>query len=269
MSDTKQAARRAEDSTLVERLGRVGLTARGVVWLVIGLLALQVALGGQAKADKSGALQAIAGKPFGELLLVVLVAGFLSYAVWQGLRAAVGIRDEDDEKKRAAKRFGALCRAVLYAGLAVSTLRFLANGQSGGDKTQPLTARLMQHTGGRSLVFLVGVGLIIGGLYLVGVALRQKFEDRIKQYELPDGMRPVAKVVGTAGYMGRGLVVVLIGSFIVKAAVQFDPAEAKGLDAALKSLAQEGYGQGLLLLAALGLLAFALWSFIEAAYRKF
>jgi hypothetical protein len=268
MSDTKQAARRAESSTLVKRLGRAGLASRGIVWLVIGLLTLQIALGGRAQADKNGALQTIAGQPFGELLLAVLAVGFLAYAVWQGLEAAAGLRDEADDKKRAAKRFGALCRAVVYAALAFSTVRFLVNGQSGGDKTQPLTARLMQHAGGRTLVFLVGAGLIIGGLCVVGFAVKQKFEDKVKQYEMPDSMRPLAKVIGTAGFIGHGLVFVLIGSFIVKAAVEFDPNQAKGLDAALKALAQEAYGKALLVLAALGLLAFALWSCIEARYRK-
>src|SRR3954447_4744351 len=104
MTDVKEAARDAardaEDSTTVEWLARLGLASRGVIWLVVGLLAVQVALGNNTQADKNGALRAIADKPLGELLLVVLAIGFLGYAAWRLLEGAVGHRDESDDKKR-------------------------------------------------------------------------------------------------------------------------------------------------------------------------
>lgn len=266
-SDAKQAARQAHDSKTVDVLARLGLASRGAVWLVIGLLAVSVALGNQEKTDRNGALGAIAAKPFGELLLVVLVIGFLGYAAWRGLSAAVGHRDETDENKRWRKRFVSLTRALLYTGFAVSTAKFLVAG-GGGDKTEPLTARVMKESGGRVLILVVGVVVLVIGLVTAVRGAMRKQEDRLEGYRVPAALRTPVTVVGVVGLIGRGLVIALIGGFLVKAAAQFDPKQAKGLDAALKTLAEQAYGRGLLLVAAIALVAFALWSFAEAAYRE-
>ena len=116
MSDTKQAARKAEDSDVVSGLARLGLVSRGIVWLVVGFLALQVAFGSQAQADKNGAFDTIKDKPLGSLLLVVLAAGFLGYAAWRLLEGAVGHRDEDGVK-RWLKRGSSGFRGLIYLGL--------------------------------------------------------------------------------------------------------------------------------------------------------
>lgn len=266
MTDVKEAAKEAEGSTTVSWLARLGLASRGVVWLVVGLLAVQVALGSNAKADKNGALRAIADRPFGEGLLVLLVIGFLGYAVWRLLEGAVGHRDQDGAK-RWGKRVASLFRGGVYLVLAATTAKFLISG-GGNDKTQPLTARVMSHTGGRTLVLVTGAAIAVGGLVMAVRGLQQKFEELIEGWKVPDGLRPVVKVLGTAGLVSRGLVFTLIGAFLVDAAVRFDPGAAKGLDASLKTVAGQPFGRVLLLAAAVGLLAFALWSFVEARYRK-
>ncbi|MCU1673267.1 MAG: putative integral rane protein [Frankiales bacterium] len=266
MGETKQAARKAEDSESVEWLARLGLVSRGLVWLIIGALAVQVALGGNDRVDKNGALRAIKDKPFGELLLVVLAIGFLGYAAWRLLEGAVGHRDQEEGRKRWTKRGSSLFRGGIYLFLAASTAKYAFSG-GGNDKTQPVTARVMSHTGGRTLVFLVGAGIVVGGLAMVVRAFRQKFEDNLETGQMPGWLRSATSVVGTAGLAARGLVFVLIGGFLVKAAVQFDPKKAKGLDASLKTLAQQPFGKSMLLVGAVGLLAFSLWSFIEARYR--
>ena len=264
-SQTKSTARRAENSTSVDRLARFGLACRGLVWLIVGMLAFDAAIGGRAKADRNGALAVIKEQPFGEVLLAVLVAGFLGYAAWRLLQASVGHREEEDDKKRWGKRGASLFRAVLYAGLAVSTLRFLISS-AGTDKTKPVTARVMAHSGGALLVGLVGAGLVVGGLVMAVRGLKQDFDRKLKP--VPGGFRTPVNVVGTVGLAGRGMVFALIGWFLVDAAISFDPNKAKGLDAALKTLAQEPFGQLLLVIAAVGLLAFGAWSFVEARYRK-
>lgn len=266
MGDTKQAARRAEDSKAVEWLARLGLVSRGIVWLTVGLLAAQVALGRSKKADKNGALQSIADKPFGHVLLVVLVIGFFGYAAWRLLEAAVG-HTEEEGRKRWTKRGTSLFRGLVYLGLAISTLKFLISG-GGNDKTASTTARVMKATGGRELVFVVGIGVIIGGLAMVVRAFRQKFEDKLDMGAMPSWLRSATSVLGTTGIAARGLVFALIGGFLVDAAVRFDPKKAKGLDASLKTVAHQPFGKVVLFAAALGLLAFSLWSFIEARYRK-
>jgi hypothetical protein len=239
------------------------------VWLVIGLLALRTALGHGARTDRQGALRALADEPFGEVLLVVLVIGFAGYAAWRALAAAVGHRDEQDQRKRAGKRVASGARALLYASFAVSTASFLLHGQQAkGDKTAPLTARVMQHTGGRTLVLLVGVAVVVTGLAMAVRAVKGKHDDQLDTGRMPHRLRDAASTVGAVGVGGRGLVVVLIGAFLVKAAVQFRPKEAKGLDASLQSLSQQPFGKVLLLLVVLALLAYAVWSFVEAAYRR-
>jgi hypothetical protein len=267
MGETEQLARRVESSDAVEWLARLGLGSRGVIWLVVGLLAVQVALGDNTEADKNGALRAIADKPFGHLLLVVLILGFFGYAAWRLLEGAVGHRDQDEGLKRWSKRGASLFRGAVYLGLAISTLRFVANG-GGGDKTQPLTARVMSATGGRTLVFLVGAGIFVGGVAMAVRAFRQKFEDDLNTGQMSEALLAATKAIGTAGLASRGFVFGLIGWFLIDAAVRFNPDQAKGLDASLKTVAHQPFGRVLLFVAAVGLLAFAIWSFIEARYRK-
>lgn len=266
MTEVKDVAREAQDSTAVSWLARLGLFSRGVVWLVVGLLAGQVALGDNKQADKNGALRAIADQPLGKVLLVLLVIGFVGYAAWRLLEGAVGHRDDDGAKKW-GKRLASLFRGGVYLFLAASTATFLLRG-GGNDKTQSTTARVMAHTGGQTLVFVVGAGLVVGGLVMAFRGVKQKFEELIEGWKMPDGMRKLTKAVGTTGLVSRGLVFALIGAFLVDAAVRFDPHKAKGLDASLKTVAHQPFGRVLLIAAALGLVAFALWSFIEARYRK-
>jgi hypothetical protein len=267
MGEAKQAAKKAENSDTVEWLARLGLFARGVIWLMVGVLAAQVALGSQKRADKNGALAAIKDKPFGEVLLLVLAVGFLGYAAWRLLEGSVGHRDEDDDRKRWGKRLASLFRGGVYLFLAGSTAKFLFSG-GGNDKTKPLTARVMSHTGGRTLVLLIGAGLVVGGLGMAFRGLRQKFEDLVDEGRMPEPVRAATHVVGTVGLVSRGLVFALVGWFLVDAAVRFQPDDAKGLDASLKTLAHHAYGRGALFVGAVGLLAFAAWSFVEATYRK-
>lgn len=265
--EAKSAARQVEDSKPVAVLARCGFAARGLVYIVIGLLALQVAVQGRGKADRNGALAAIKDKPFGGTLLVVLAIAFAGYACWRLLEGIVGHRDEDAGMGRTAKRLSSLARAVLYSFFTVSTLRFLASGPA-KDKTKPFTARALAAPGGQVLVALLGLAIIGGGLYAVYRGVRSKFLKHLELGTASSTTKKVVKRLGVAGLVGRGLVLCLIGGFLFEAAVTFDPNKAKGLDAVLKTLAAEPYGQFLLLGAVICLLAFGTWSFVEARYRK-
>lgn len=253
-------------SDAVEKMARFGIGARGLVWLVVGLLALSVVLGGDEQTDRGGALRAIADKPFGEVLLVGLALGFLGYAAWQLLSAAVGHRDKDGAK-RSASRALSLGKGLLYLGLALSTAQFLLRG-GGQDQTGSRTAELMSHTGGRTAVGVIGAVLVIVGMVLAVRALMEKHSKRIESYRVPARLRRPVIVAGIVGLVGKGAVLALIGWFLVRAAVQFNAGEAKGLDAALQVLAQQTYGRVLLGAAVVGMLGYGIWSFLEAAYRK-
>lgn len=265
MTSLKQSARRAESSQAAEWGARAGLVARGLLWLVIGFLALRVALGAHEQADRGGALQALRDQPLGKVLLVLLAAAFLAHAVFRLLEGTVGRRDEEDERKRTLKRAWSLCRVVVYGALAYSTLHFLTAGSS-KDNTRGPTAQLLHAPAGRLLLGALGAGLVLGGVVQGVRGVRADFTDKL---DMPSGrMRSVVTRVGTAGLLGRGLVYVLLGSFLIEAAVRVDPGKAKGLDAALKTLADRPFGTVLLLIATAGLLSFAAWSFLEARYRS-
>lgn len=262
--NAEQAARTVHDSTPVELLARLGLFSRGLVFAVLGVLALTLALGSEARADHTGALRALVDKPLGEPLLLVLAVGFAGYAAYLLLSAAVGHRSEDH---RTAMRLKDGFKTLVYVALSFTTFAFLARGE-GGDATRSRTADLMSRTGGRTLVAIVGLVVLGVGVYLVVKGLRRKHADCLEQYKIPRALRRPAIAVGAVGYVGRGVTVGLIGAFLVQAAAQTDPRQAKGLDAALQTVAEQPYGPVLLGLTAVGVLAYAVWSFIETAFRK-
>lgn len=268
----KRAAQDAADSRPVEWAARLGLVARGVIWLTIGLIALQIALGGGGgeEADRHGALRAIAEKPLGHSTLVALVIGFVGYSVWRLLEAAVGHRD-DDGATRSGKRALSLGRALLYSAFTYTTVKFLAGGgsnggSSGSDHTKPLTARVMAHSGGRLVVGAVGSAIIILSLIVVVQALRGKFLDKLEGQATT--VERLTATVGRTGLIVRGLVFALVGWFVLHSAIEYDPDKARGLDDSLRTLAAQPLGPALLTIAAIGLLAFALWSFLEAWQRR-
>jgi hypothetical protein len=265
VTDVKQAARRAEDSDAAEWGARAGLVARGLLWFVVAVLAAQVAAGGHERADRGGALQALKDQPLGTAVLVVLALAFAAHAGYRLLEGTVGRREETDDRTRLLKRGWSLCRVVVYGFFAVSTVTFLVSGGSHEDASKP-TAKVMELPAGRALVLAVGVAVVVGGL---AQAVRGAREDFTKKLDMPSGWKATAvKRLGAAGLAGRGLVYVLLGSFLVQSAVAFDPDKAKGLDDSLKTLARQPFGTALLLVAVASLLSFALWSFLEARYRR-
>lgn len=272
-----RAAKRAADSDWTDRLARLGFCARGLVYAIVGLIAIQIAWGvsGGAGEDasKEGALREIAERPLGRPLLVVLAVGLAGYALWRASEALWGKRDEDDERKRTAKRAGSAAKAVLYAAFLVSTVKFISGGPSqgsgGGDEQEEtLTASVLNLPGGRLLVGAVGLAIIAGGIYVAYRGLAQKFEKRLDTSEMGPVMGRVVDVVGTVGMAARGLIFGVAGFLLLKAAVDFDPEEATGVDGTLKLLARQTYGQLLLTATAIGLIAYGLYSFAEARYRQ-
>jgi hypothetical protein len=270
----KSDAREAHDSAFLRIAARIGLASRGVVYVLIGVLAIGIAIGTtDAEADRSGALRQIADKPFGSVLLGVMTAGFIGYAVWRLFDAAVGHTDERDEKKRTVQRLNSLVRAVIYASISATTISFLVHGSSsksggGGSNPAPWTARLMKHGGGRELVGLAGAVVIGIGIAFVVKAFTASFMKKMRTAGMSSRVRAAVSGFGRAGYAARGVVFGLIGVFLLKAAIQFDPKDAKGIDGTLKTLADQAYGQWLLGVCAVGLAMFGLFSFMQARYRK-
>jgi len=268
---SEDALQSAAESNWLERLARAGLVARGLVYVVVGFLAVQVASGDhQERADKKGALQVVVRQPLGKVLIVGLSIGFAGYALWQFVEAATGPSHEDNPRKAVGKRVLHAARGVLYTTFLVSAVRLLvrSGGTSGRDPQVDWTARVLNWPGGTWLVETVGVAVIVGGIYVGWRGLSQKFRKDLKAGEMGRTERRWIPRLGTAGMLARMIVSVLIGVFLIAAAIQHDPNRSVGIDGALRNLADRSFGPPLLALVAVGLAAYGVYSFAEARYRR-
>lgn len=260
----------AAQSEWVERLGRAGLVAKGVLYGTIAVLSLQVAFpggGGGETTGKEGAIKTLAEQPLGTFVLVVLTIGLIGYALWRLVQAVVG-NGETDEKKDAALRAGFLARGLLYISLAVFTVRVVLG--AGAEKTgeQEVTARLLEMPFGVALVVLAGLIMIGVGLYEGYKGVTKRFREHLQIGRMtPTENRAVTRL-GTLGLCARAVVFSLIGIFLIRAAITFNPDEAVGIDGALATVAESGPGPLLLGIVALGLLAYAVYCFAEARYAR-
>jgi hypothetical protein len=262
----------AADSTWLQRLARAGLVARGLLYVVVAVLASQVAAGhDEARPDKQGALQAVVRQPFGRLLVLLLAVGFAGYAAWRFVEAAVGPADQPDTNKVRFKRIGYFLRGCLYAGFFGSAVRlFIWSNSVAGSETpeKDWTARVLDWPLGTWLVQGAGLVAIGAGLYIGYRGLSGKFRKRLKSLEMGPAIRLWVRAVGTVGNVARMLIALMIGVFLIAAARQHDPDQAVGIDGALKRLADRPYGPTLLVVVALGLAAYGVYSFAEARYRR-
>jgi hypothetical protein len=267
---TRHAARAAAHSGWVELAGRAGLVAKGVSYALIGMLAIQIPLGqgGQA-ADRQGVLRRLATESWGTTALIALAIGFAGYALW---RFADGLFDRQREgsgAKGMAKRAKSVGVGVVYAAsaaVAVSLVRSSSSG-SGGDETEE-TARVLDWPAGRWIVLAVAAGFVADGLYNVYRGWAATFRERLDEHEMHGSVRPWAIRTGVIGHIARGVVFAMIGVFLGKAAIEYDPNEAVGIDGALLKLVEQPFGPVLLGLVAAGLIAYAAYCLVEARYRE-
>jgi hypothetical protein len=248
-------------------LARAGLTARGIIYILIGLIAILVALGHSAQeADQQGAIQLLAGKPYGLVALWLLAIGFVAYALWRLSEAVFGVTGEGNG---AGPRLKSLGRAVIYAGFAVLTFKAISGAHSSQSRQQQdLTAKAMQHPAGQWLVGIVGLIVVIAGLVLVMEGFRRKFMKHLQTAQMSPKTRRVVKLLGTVGTMARGAVFALAGILVIEAAVTHKASKSGGIDKALLTLRNQPFGEVLMLAAALGLLIFGVYGLCEARWRK-
>jgi hypothetical protein len=261
-------ARRASESPAARALARAGLAARGVLYILIGWVAILVASGQTSsnQANQQGALQLLARQPYGLAWLWLLGIGFAGYALWRLSEAAFRVTGEGNG---AGPRLKSLVRGLVYAGFAYLTFQIIA-GTAGNQskKQQDLTAQIMHHTGGQLLVGIVGAVIVIIGVALVLEGLRRKFLKRLQTSQMSPQTRRIVERLGVVGTAARGVVFALAGVLVIEAAVTYKPAKAGGIDKALLTLRNQPFGQILLILAALGLIIFGIYGLCEARWRK-
>jgi hypothetical protein len=268
-SNVKYTASRAADSKPLEYVARAGFVGYGIIHLLFAWIAFQVAFRGSSQeSDQSGALQTLAGIGGGKALLVVIAIGMVGLAIWQGFEAAIGESGPRD-KTAIAERVVSGVRAVLYLMLAWYAISVLRGAKASMAQSQEnKSAGIMAHDGGRWLIGFVGLVVIGVGIGIFVYGLRKKFLKHLNTSEMAASVRKSTTRLGMAGYMAKGVAYAIAGVLVVTAAVTYDPDKARGLDAALKTLAGHPWGVWLLALIGLGIAAFGIYCFAQARYRK-
>jgi hypothetical protein len=267
--DAKATAKRAARSDLLERLIRFGLIAYGVVHLLVGWLAVQIAFGrAPEEGDQAGAFKTLAGQPIGRVLLVTVVIGLAAMVVWQVLAAAFGYREQRGGR-RTLERVGAGCRAGLYAVLAWQAATIVAGSRrSAAEQQQAATSTLLASGGGRWLVGVVGLAIAGLGVGLTVFGVARYFENQLNTGQMSATVRRTTRWLGTVGYVAKGVAYAVVGLLVLLASVRYDPSRSRGLDQALRTLASRPLGVVVLLMVALGFAAFGVFCLFQARYRK-
>lgn len=254
-----------DTSTWLQRFARFGYASKAVVYLLVGVLALQAAFGRSQATDSSGALRSIIDAPFGRVLLGLMALGLFSYAIWRGYSALA-----NPENDSVGRRLYAALTTLIYAGLGLEAARLaLRNGGGGGgDQASHWTARALAQPFGAWLVGAIGVGLLLFGVAQLVHAWKAELDDQLDLSRLGADQRRWVVRVARIGIAARGAVLLLMGGFVVKAALEFDPSQARGVGGALRSLESQPYGSWLLAAVALGLAAYGVYELVRARYRR-
>lgn len=278
-STIKQAKQQAEEviedvagHPWVERMARFGYATKGAVYIVVGALAMKAAFGiGGEATDTRGALQTIEEQPFGKVALATVAFGLIGYVLWRWLQAIADPDEKGSKLKGILIRIGYAGSGLVYAGMAFTAAKVLidvGDTDSSTEVQQDWVARLLSMSYGRWLVGLAGACVLGFGLYQIYKGLSAKFRKRLKLGEMSKSKKFWATLSGRIGYAARGVVFCIIGSFLIQSARQYDPSQAKGLDAVLQALSQWPFGPWAMGTVAAGLIAYGFYMLVEARYRR-
>ena len=270
----KEGAERISQSARgwIVPLARFGYAAKGVVYTIIGgLAALAAFTGGGRTTDSRGAFEEILSQSYGKLLLGAIAVGMAAYAIWRIVQAVKDTENKGSDVKGIARRIGYAAIGVIHIGLAYSAaqLIFGSGGRSRGDAaSKEWTATLLAQPFGQWLVGAVGLGFIVFALSQFYKAYTAKFREKLMTNEMSEKTETFATRTGQAGLSARGVVFGIIGIFLIQAALHSNAGEARGLSGALRALEQQSYGQWVLGIVALGLIAYGLYMLVTAWYRR-
>jgi hypothetical protein len=262
----KRAARSTRNSRPLRFLARLGYAVSGLLHLLIGAIAIDVATGaGADEADQSGALSQVASTPGGVFLLWIVVIGLAALGLWLVINAFLnpGLAGG----KRARYVLTQLAKAIVYFALAFTALVFARGGTtSSADSTRSMSADLLAAPGGALLVFLIGLAIVGVGIYCLAKGITRRFK---RDISVPAGALGKATIaLAVLGYLAKGVAMGVVGILFAIAAVTVNPAEATGLDGALKALAMLPFGMAILVLVGVGFIAYGLYSFVRARVAR-
>ncbi|MGZ6625205.1 MAG: DUF1206 domain-containing protein [Solirubrobacteraceae bacterium] len=242
--------------------------ARGIVYGVIGILSFKLAVGSGGRTEsQTGALQTIGRQPLGEVLLIALAIGLAAYATWRLIDGIAGSPSQDGSDVQ--HRVSAIASGIAYAVLCYAAIKIIAGAQGGsGGSPRHATAGVLGWPGGPVIVAVGGLVVIGVGVYQGYKGLARRFEEESNVEQMAPRTRTAFATLGVTGYVARAITFLLIGYGVVKAALDYSPKSAVGLDGALQKLAHASAGPLLLGIVALGFIAFALYSIADARYHK-
>ncbi len=275
----QSVGRLAREHPGLEKVGRFGWAAKGVVYAIAGVLALLIAVRaagwsndpstGTEEASPTGALKTVAHGAGGPVLLALLGVGMLTYAAWRVISAFL---PSDGSAKAWVKRIGYLVSAVLYGFLAVTAFSIMrskaAESKNGNTSVSQASGGLMAHTGGRLLIGVVGVIVIVAGLYRLVKGFKLDVDDELDLSGVSPARRRWSERIGAVGEVGRGVGIGLIGFFLLRAAITYDPNKATGLDGALRTLATNTAGLILVVVVGIGFLAYGVFCLTTFTHRR-
>jgi hypothetical protein len=256
-------------SRAFEVLSRAGFVARGLIYAIIGILAFKLAVGHGGKlTNQQGALHTVAHQPFGKVLVTLVAIGLGGYSLWRFVRAAIGHGPEGSDS--GFERLAAAASGIAYGAMCVLAIEILLGSGSSGGAASPkkAAAGVFGWPGGTWIVGIAGAVLIGVALYQGYRGLTKKFLDDSKVEEMSPEVKKWISRLGTVGHLARMVVFGLIGIFLIKAAIDYNPRAAVGLDGALAKILHHSYGPLLLGIVAAGLVAFAVYSLSDARYRR-
>jgi Domain of Unknown Function (DUF1206) len=263
-------AEQAGDSASLEWLARAGLIAYGVVHLLVGWLAAQIAWSASdsKSADTSGALKTLASQPFGKVLLWLVAVGLVALALWQASEAIWGYRNREGAK-RVRKQVTSGAMAVIYVALAVSAASFaLGSGSSSSKSEKHATSGVLAWPGGRVIVVVAGLIIIGIGVASVVKGVRKSFAEEIDTSSMSPVAREGVARLGQTGYIAKGVALGLVGGLLSYATLSFDRQKTPGLDGAMQTILTQPFGRFLLTAVALGFVAFGVFAILQSRYRR-
>lgn len=269
--EVQHQARRAtrEAAPWVQRLARLGYAAKGVVYLIIGGIAADAAFSPAERVEgSSGALGTVLEQPFGRVLLGIMALGLAGYVLWKVVQAVMDPEHKGSDAKAMVARIGYGISAVLYATLTLEAVRMLrGRGGGEGNGAQHWTAVVMDKPFGRVLIGLVGLGIAAYGIYEIVRAFKSDIAKKLNLEGSAVATRRRVVAVGRAGMAARGVVFGIIGWLVLQSALRYDPSQAQGLQGALVKLREGPAGAYVLMLVALGLIAYGIFQLVKARYR--
>jgi uncharacterized protein DUF1206 len=263
-------AERAADNPWVEALARFGIIAQGASFMLVGVLAIMLAVGEGGKAtDRGGALRTIAQDGFGRIAVIVLAIGFGAYALWRLAQVFLGHEvEEPGAKRKVSKRITSLGKAALYGGLCALAVSILLGEEGGQGEEKETTRGILDWPGGRWIVGAIALAIGAAALWNFYRAVSGQYKEKLKQQQMSSTELHWTTRIAFVGLMSRAVVFGIVSWFFFRAALDYNANKARGLDGALREIVDARYGKWLLGIVAAGLFAYGIFCLIQARYRE-